>query len=244
MSGDDRKAQGGGLSAQTLVISSISAVAATVVVSQFWEKGTLIFTAMVPIVVALVSEALKRPAEKLTQVAPLVVPARRTPTGTAVYDEAPGEPRVPEAARRALPADAGDPFGLYEPQRPRIDRRRWLRAGLATGAVAFLVAAAAVTASELTLFGGSVGGGDRRTTYFGGRAEKAPARQRERGRRTTTSPQATATPEAAATPGATASPSTTPEATATPAQTATAAPSATPPPAATAAPGEADPAAP
>jgi hypothetical protein len=51
------------------LISSLSAVIATVVVSQFWAAGTLFFTALVPVAVAVVSEILRRPAEKITEVA-------------------------------------------------------------------------------------------------------------------------------------------------------------------------------
>ncbi|HEX8102198.1 MAG TPA: hypothetical protein VF533_06290 [Solirubrobacteraceae bacterium] len=241
MSGDSKEPRGG-LSVQTLVISSISAVAASVIVSQFWESGTLIFTAMVPIVVALVSEALKRPAEKITQVAPLVVPVRRPSTGTAVYQEAPGEPRVPQEARRALP-EREDRFGLYEDAR-RSDRgRRWVRVGLITGLVAFLVGAATVTASELAIFGSSVGGGDRKTTYFGGTSsssKKKSVRETKTGEKP--APGATATPSPQATPAP--DDSATPAPTETPAATATPAPEATEPPASTPAPEETDPAAP
>jgi hypothetical protein len=237
---DEKKESGSGLSLQTLLISSVSAVAATLIVSQFWEQGTLFFTAMVPIAVALVSEALKRPAQKITQVAPLVAP-RRTPTGTAVYDEAPGERPVPEEARR------DDPFGLYEEDKRRIDTRRWVRVGLITGLIAFLVGAATVTASELALFDGSVGGGERRTTIFGGKAKDA---QRDGDSRDRQERDATPTPEAGQSDGDAAqdtpeaTPTPTPEATAPPAATSTPTPQATPPPATTPAPEEPDPAAP
>ena len=56
----EKKDAGGGLSVQTLLISSLSAVIATVVVSQFWAAGTLFFTALVPVAVAVVSEILRR----------------------------------------------------------------------------------------------------------------------------------------------------------------------------------------
>jgi hypothetical protein len=51
----------GGVSLTTLGIASCSAVVAIVVVPLFWEKGTLIATAVTPIVVAVVSE-LRAPA--------------------------------------------------------------------------------------------------------------------------------------------------------------------------------------
>lgn len=160
---EGREKQASGLSLQTLVISSIAAVVATVVVSQFWTQGTLFFTAMVPVVVAITSELLKRPAEKITQVAPKVVPlpvVRRTPGGTEVRDPGPEPDLEPESPR-------DDPFGLREPERRSWLQDRRVRLGLVTGLVAFVVGAAFITLSELTL-GGSVGGGERRTTLLGG----------------------------------------------------------------------------
>jgi len=227
----EKKASGGGLSVQTLLISSLSAVVATLVVSQFWAKGTLLFTALVPVVVALTTEALRRPAERITQVSPLRVPARRAPgpTGTAVH-----EPEIPEEARRK------DPFGLHEPEPARPLERRWVQVGLITGLVAFLIGAAVVTASELALFERSVGGGDRRTTLLGG---EAPARETP----TPAPVPGTATP-APVPPGATPAPAPTepdatptPTPTQTPTATATPVPDTTPPPAATPAPPDPDP---
>ena len=193
---DDKRESGGGLSVQTLLISSVSAVVATLVVSQFWEQGTLFFTALVPVAVALTAEALRRPAEKITKVAP-PVRARRAPA-----------PR----------AEQGDPFGLYEPERPKPLERRWVRVGLVTGVVAFLIGAVVVTVSELALFDRSVGGGERRTTLLGGEAEP----------RATPTPEPVA-PEPTPTP-APAEPQATPPP-ATPAPTTTPAPTATSPPA-------------
>ena len=225
---DERKDAGSGLSAQTLVISSLSAVAATLIVSQFWESGTLFFTAMVPIVVALISEALKRPAEKITQ----VVPVRRTPSGTAVHEEP-----------RRSPPEREDRFGLYEPERPAAGRR-WLKLGLITWLVAFLIGATAVTASELAIFGGSVGGGDRKTTYFGGGKETKERKEKPAEDATpapaTPDEQATPVPDEEATPPPDEEATPAPDEEATPAPTATP----TPPPATTPPPAEEDPAAP
>jgi hypothetical protein len=225
----EKKESGGGLSVQTLLISSISAVVATVAVSQFWKAGTLFFTAMVPIAVAVVSEVLKHPAQKITEVAPLVVAPRRTPGGTAIH-----EPEAPEEARRVLGGseERDDPFGLREPER----RSSWLadrrvRLGLVTGLVAFLIGAAFVTASELTI-GNSVGDGQRRTTLLGGSTSKSAERTRTTTGEepTETDPEATATPGERATPDATPTPSATPSA--SPTATPSVSPTATPPAAA------------
>src|SRR5215218_1162659 len=73
---------GGGLSIQTLLISAVAAVAAATVVPMIWEHGTILATAMTPVIVALVSEGLKKPVQHVSAVAPRVT--RRTGTGAAV----------------------------------------------------------------------------------------------------------------------------------------------------------------
>jgi hypothetical protein len=60
------------ISIQTLAISAAAAVAAAVIVPLIWERGTLVATAMTPVIVALVSEVLRRPAERISTVAPKV----------------------------------------------------------------------------------------------------------------------------------------------------------------------------
>src|SRR3954452_20712656 len=71
-----------GISIQTLIISSLAAVAAAVIVPMIWERGTLIATAMTPVIVAVVSEALRKPAEAISAV-PSKLPLRDA-TGAAV----------------------------------------------------------------------------------------------------------------------------------------------------------------
>jgi hypothetical protein len=189
-----------GISIQTLVISALAAVAAAVIVPLVWERGTLIATAMTPVIVALVSEALRKPAEKITAVKPRAT--RRTGTGAAVRD--PDFDPLPPGGREAA-VRRDDPFGLRE--RPKLRRRHWWIA-LATGAAAFAVAVAVLTMSEL-VFGGPATRDGGNTTFFPG-----GTRERE---------DATPAPTAAATPEAT---ETAPEATETPEPTAT--PTATP----------------
>ena len=214
----------GGLSVQTLLISSVAAVAAATIVPMIWERGTILATAMTPVIVALVSEGLRKPVETVSSVAPRV--ARRSGTGAALRRPEPSaaatrdperfgargegperfEP-LPEHRRDDAPAVSDDdPFGLREAQRAPRPR---LKIALITGALAFVIAAGFVTASELALFGGSVSS-DRRTSLFGG--EKRSSANDE----ATPTPTATETPSEGATP--------TPEATETPAPTATASP--------------------
>src|SRR5215211_4819879 len=87
---------GGGLSIQTLLISAVAAVAAATVVPMIWEHGTILATAMTPVVVALVSEGLKKPVQHVSSVAPRVT--RRSGTGAALrrFDPAAAETRHPE----------------------------------------------------------------------------------------------------------------------------------------------------
>ena len=52
---------------RTLVFASIGSAAAAVITSQFWVAGTPIAAAMTPVIVALVSEMLHRPTEKIAE---------------------------------------------------------------------------------------------------------------------------------------------------------------------------------
>jgi hypothetical protein len=195
----------GGLSVTTLVIASCSAAVATVVVPLFWEKGTLIATAVTPIVVAVVSELLHKPVERIGAVGVW----RQTSGGTAIRE--PGAPRpadepsdpLPAEERVAVPATSrADPYGLYERPPRRLDRRH-LRIALVTGVLGFFIAAAFVTASELALFGKSVSQGDRRTTFFGGAGSDRSHKRDGQAQPTTPSPtpgEQTATPTPTASP--------------------------------------------
>jgi hypothetical protein len=214
-----------GLSLQTLAISAAAAVAAAVIVPMFWEKGTLIATAMTPVIVAVVSEALKRPAEKISAAAPRVT--RRTATGAAVRAPQRGDvgargegperfDPLPAQERDQAPALRGDdPFGLRAADRPR-GGHHW-RLALATGAVAFVVAVAGLTMSELVL-GGPATKDRGRTTFFGGND------QREKATPTPTATPAEEKPEETPTP----TPTPTPTVTATPTPTVTPLPEETP----------------
>jgi hypothetical protein len=211
-----------GISIQTLVISALAAVAAAVVVPMIWERGTLFATAMTPVIVALVSEALKKPAEAISTVTPRVT--RRSATGAAVRSPERFEPLPPTERFDPLPPDQrdvapevrdDDPFGLRAAPKPR---HHW-KIALATGAVAFVIAAVLLTSSEL-IFGGPATAEGGRTTLFSGR-------------RATPTPSATAAPtetpgaEATPAPTETATPTPTPTPTATPTPNAGAAPTAT-----------------
>jgi hypothetical protein len=207
-----------GISIQTLVISALAAVAAAVVVPMIWERGTLIATAMTPVVVALVSEALRKPAQKITAVNPLAT--RRSATGAAVRD--PGFDPLP-ADEEFEPVRDDDPFGLRS--KPPVTRH-W-KLALATGAAAFAIAVVALTVSELVLGGPATKSGGRTTFISDGNESTPTATPTETETATPTetaepSATATATPEARATPTATATETPAPlQASPTPTPTAT-----------------------
>jgi hypothetical protein len=189
-----------GISIQTLVISALAAVVAAVVVPMIWERGTLVATAMTPVIVALVSEALRKPAQAISTVAPKVT--RRSATGVAVRDPERFDPLPPSERDAAPEVSPDDPYGLRAS--PRASRH-W-KLALATGAAAFAIAVVVLTGSEL-VFGGPATGESGRTTFFGG---------------------STATPTATATPSATSTATASPQATETPTATPTATPTPTP----------------
>jgi hypothetical protein len=205
------KEKSSGISIQTLAISAASAVAAAVVVPMIWERGTLVATAMTPVIVAVVTEALRHPADKITAATSSVVRRPGAAREPEAFDPLAGGERgpLPEPEPEAGgPTHDDDPFGLRE--RPPI-RRHW-RLAVITGLVAFVVAVAALTLSEL-VFGGPATSDSGRTTFFGGSGSKKE--------------EATPTPEASpsATPGEEATP--TPEE-ATPTPTPTPSPTETP----------------
>jgi hypothetical protein len=213
----EKEPQGGSsLSIQTLVISSLAAVAAAIVVPTFWERGSLIATAITPIIVAIVSEALNRPAKVITKVTPKVVP-RRTATGAALRSEQPAGVGARGQGPEQLPPRRDDPFGLYEEERPR--RRFPFKLAIITGLLAAVIGAGVVTASELAVFGHQIGNPQRSTGLLGGKSSKATA-----------TPTATPTATGTATPEKSATETPTPTESATPTVTPTATASLTPTP--------------
>jgi hypothetical protein len=188
-----------GISIQTLVISALAAVAAAVVVPMIWERGTLVATAMTPVIVAVVSEALSKPATRITAATKTVT--RRSATGAAVRDPE-FDPLPPEEREVAVRED--DPFGLRS--RPPV-RHHW-KLALATGAAAFAIAVVGLTISELVLGGPATKEGGN-TTFFSGSQQETPT--------PTTTPTPTGTPDATETPEPTATPTPTAAPTETPA---------------------------
>src|SRR3954451_24619295 len=204
----------------TLTIAAVASAAAAFVTSQVWPAGTLWSAAASPVIVAVVKEALRRPATRLQTV-------RRDVGGRLTRGpQGPDEP------------DSG-PVRIYGRTGLRSHRSRL---AIATGLLAFVGVAALYTIPELVA-GRSIGrGADTRTTFFGGTpAKRAKQDRRSSGKDATPTPGpgSTATPQPGTTPTPTATPGASPTATATPTPTVTpgaAAPSATPTPGATATP--------
>lgn|GEM_PF-4060963 len=248
MSPAPKTGTGGGLSLLTLAISSLSAAAAAIIVPLFWQRGSVIATAVTPIVVALVAEAIGRPARAIRSVATSPPGAATAPLPARPSAPARRGERVRAGQRQAPPRHAGgispeDPFGLREALPPVADRdepryrqpgaprdgapntagaprrRPGLRLAVVTGLIAALIGAGTVTASELAIFRHSVGQSNRATGLWGG----TPERQSPHKATPTATPDAkkTATPSATSTRTPTATPSATDTATPTPTPSAT-----------------------
>src|SRR3954454_1063489 len=56
------------LSVRTLAIASVASAAAAVVTSRLWGPGTALAAAVTPVIVAIVSELLDRPAEHVSRI--------------------------------------------------------------------------------------------------------------------------------------------------------------------------------
>ena len=157
----------GGLSLQTVVVASLASVTAAILTSRLLPPGaTIVTAAMTPVIVALVSDLLHRPARRVTEIR-----ARRT---TAVREPArmggpleEGRLAPIEEGLDSLRADPAPPSHNGASSRSDYGRRRihpkWIAV---TAGIAFVLAVGALTIPEL-LFGGALGS-DKRTTVFGG----------------------------------------------------------------------------
>jgi hypothetical protein len=144
----------------TLIVAAISAVVAATVVSRLWQPGTVMATAMTPVFVTLIKEALERPARRVSSIAGR---AAAVPVAPPEPDARPEPIGSPPAV--VVTHDEGlTPMRVYRPER-RV-RRRW-KLALATGLLAFLIAVAAMTLPELVA-GRSVVSAKHDTTIFGG----------------------------------------------------------------------------
>jgi hypothetical protein len=183
-----------GLSLQTLVIAAVASGVAAIVVSHFWQNGTVLAAAMTPVLVSVVKEALRRPMEsdvvrrsasKVSKVATVALPTTSGSTRPGDRPSTPASTLPPRGAgngngngdvvmagpRRTYGSDGKETTGAGAGWRQRLRGPR-LRLAIITGLLAFVVAVAALTLPEL-IFGGSVTSSGGRTTIFGGGSDSA-----------------------------------------------------------------------
>jgi hypothetical protein len=182
----DRQQESSGLSISTLIIASLSSLAAALLVSRIWGGGTLIGAAATPVIVALVGEALHRPARAVNTVRssraarfdPVAEGRRGLREGDLAQARPAGDSRATDAGaaadgERRVHRPGRTPRGRE--RRPlRMPRRRVLLA-MATGLVAFALVGVLLTGTELVLGDSSVATSSKRTTFFGGAGSGAKA---------------------------------------------------------------------
>jgi hypothetical protein len=165
---------GGGVDLKTLVITAVASACAAYVTSEVWAPGTLASAALTPVIVALLKEALAKPADVVTRAVPVRGVVRSAGRPDEPYD--PVQPFSPEDARVAQHGEI--------PGSSHLTPRRAWKVAVVTGLLGFLVAAVIITVPEFVA-GGSASGGDRQTTFFGG--------QKKSSRESTTSTTTTST---------------------------------------------------
>ena len=162
------------LNTRTLTIASAASATAAAVTSQLWIAGTWIAAALTPVLVALISEAMHRPTEKIAR----AWTAEREPRGARPWSaerEAVGS-RAVSPTRREPTAVTGTPgpvrvyrTGGDSGSRPTMLTRRRIALGTvaATAAIACVIGLLTLTTVDL-VSGGSVGKGSGRFTLAGG----------------------------------------------------------------------------
>lgn len=181
------------LSVRALTIASVASATAAIVTSRLWAPGTALAAAVTPVIVAIVSELLNRPAEHVSRIRS----SRRAAFPGEVH--APGEGRAEDGdgAQTATGREEGD----SSRRRPR------LKIALVTAALAFIIAVAVLTLPEL-IFGKAVAT-QRHTTFFGGAPapEQAPPASQTTPAATSTTPAEQAQPQTTTTKPRTSPPS-------------------------------------
>jgi hypothetical protein len=163
------------LNLRTLVIASAASATAAAVTSQLWIAGTWIAAALTPVMVALVSEILHRPTEKIAH----AWSAERQPGALRTREGPPLSQESRERGEQPLPpvrpSNGSDPpVRIYRQPSSRTPQQRGrIAIGVvaATAAIAFAITVVTITAGEL-IAGESIGKGDRRTTFVGGSGKK------------------------------------------------------------------------
>jgi hypothetical protein len=142
--GPEHHGRAAGISVQTLIIASAASASASYAIARVWGPGTLIGAAAAPVIVALVSEVLRRPLQTVSASAKKLPAARTRPT------------EVEHTAPAPVPSDADT--ARWRP--------RWWMA-VVTGLTAFAIVVCAYTVPDL-LTGHSITDNGQPTTFFGG----------------------------------------------------------------------------
>ena len=170
-----------GVDLTTLALTAVASGAAAYACSKVWASGTLPSAAVTPVLVAVIKEALERPAVVVSK----AVPARGVVRSAGAGSDEPARRRPPPDEEPTRVAEG--PISTYTTRRSPISRR-W-RLAIVTGLLGFVLCVLVLTVPELVA-GGSASGDGRQTTLFGGESEK---KKRER-TETTTAPTRTVTP--------------------------------------------------
>jgi hypothetical protein len=159
------------LNTRTLTIASVASATAAGVTSQLWIAGTWIAAALTPVLVALISEAMHRPTERIARAwtadreagsSRAVSPTRIEPTAVT---GTPGPVRVYRAGGSGSPAT--------------LTRRRIaIGTVVATAAIACVIGLLTLTTVDL-VSGGSVGKGSGRFTLGGSGGSDAKDEQND-----------------------------------------------------------------
>jgi hypothetical protein len=180
---DQKESPRGGsrISPQTLIIASVASAAASFAVARIWGAGTLFGAATAPVIVALVSEFLRRPVQTVTATAKRRPTAQGKPALRSGADAAPPGPvepaaRVtPDAASETLTPDVASE--TLTPVAAGRWRPHW-RLVLATGGIALAIVVGLYTVADLVA-GHSITGNGQPTTFLGGSANtKQKTKQR------------------------------------------------------------------
>ena len=148
------------LNTRTLTIASVASATAAAVTSQLWIAGTWLAAALTPVLVALISEAMHRPTERIAR----AWTSEREPRASVASSPTRREPT-------AVTGTPG-PVRVYRQSGSRSStmltkRRLAIGTVAATAAIAFVIGIVALTTVDL-VSGGSVGKGSGRSTLFSG----------------------------------------------------------------------------
>ena len=151
------------LNTRTLTIASVASASAAAVTSQLWIAGTWIAAALTPVLVALISEAMHRPTERIAR-------AWTSERGEARSTRAISPTRSEPMAVTGTPG----PVRVYRTGEsgrgaPTLMTKRRIAIGTvaATAAIACVIGLVTLTTADL-VSGGSVGKSSSRFTLAGG----------------------------------------------------------------------------